>query len=470
MTSERGGGESDTAEAALATAELALRVLPARLPWLAELIPLVRLYAVDAVETAGVTPDARILVAPKWFSTLSPNATLFVMAHELLHLALKSFERRGTVDRVLFNIAHDYVINDILESEMPDVVAPAGGLRYPGARHIGVERILTDLAARGDYPVTMRAWDPGKSSVRAPTERDRTTALGAALVQAGIATRAATVSAQGFDVLNTTRAATLSARGCDILSVEEAEALAGGRLDNCPHRGSISATRIGDGLDPTDTVRRIAERAWDHRAAWDLSDAAWYDEARRWDRVTREARRSAYRAPFEWALHHGLEQLGPARRTYARASRRLGDRTDIVLPGRAREGWQLTILLDVTGSMYSFIPTVLGMIRRFGEEIGLDSVRLIQAGAPQETEDHLALHELGALKLVGDAYGLNTVLPEFERLAQDPTTDAVAIITDGRERAFYGLMPPPFAVLWIMPEGTADYLTVGFGQVVEVPI
>jgi hypothetical protein len=71
--------------------------------------------------------------------------------------------------------------------------------------------------------------------------------------------------------------------------------------------------------------------------------------------------RTYYRPPWEMVLQQWLEAVAPGPRTYARPSRRSGDRTDVVLAGRRREGWTLHIVLDTSGSMVGEIPRVLGV-------------------------------------------------------------------------------------------------------------
>jgi predicted metal-dependent peptidase len=67
-----------------------------------------------------------------------------------------------------------------------------------------------------------------------------------------------------------------------------------------------------------------------------------------------------YRPPWQIALHRWMDAVTPGERTYTRASRRGADRTDVVLPGRLRAGWSLSIVLDTSGSMSSHLARALG--------------------------------------------------------------------------------------------------------------
>ena len=70
---------------------------------------------------------------------------MFVLAHELLHLALRTHDRANGSHHLEFNYAHDYIINDILQAELGFEQVPAGGLDMPGARHKAAEEIVLDM-------------------------------------------------------------------------------------------------------------------------------------------------------------------------------------------------------------------------------------------------------------------------------------------------------------------------------------
>src|SRR5258708_26979634 len=96
------------------------------------------------------------------------------MAHELLHLALQSHERGIGTDPARFNVAHDYIINDVLAEALGHPI-PAGGKEWSGARHMSAEQIMLQIYwPRGYVP---SAWN-------APVGRK--TALGDALSKAGL--------------------------------------------------------------------------------------------------------------------------------------------------------------------------------------------------------------------------------------------------------------------------------------------
>ncbi|MGW6613105.1 vWA domain-containing protein [Streptomyces erythrochromogenes] len=80
--------------------------------------------------------------------TFEDDEWRFILAHEMLHAALRHGERRGGRDPYLHNVAADYVVNDWLV-EMRIGSMPEGLLHDPALRGLSVEevydRIATDL-------------------------------------------------------------------------------------------------------------------------------------------------------------------------------------------------------------------------------------------------------------------------------------------------------------------------------------
>ncbi|MEN9787180.1 MAG: hypothetical protein RLZZ299_2444, partial [Pseudomonadota bacterium] len=70
----------------------------------------------DSVRTMAVTPDGIVYIDPTFAEGLSDGAFRAVVCHELLHVALGFWMRCGTRAMHLFNLAHDLVINDMLDT------------------------------------------------------------------------------------------------------------------------------------------------------------------------------------------------------------------------------------------------------------------------------------------------------------------------------------------------------------------
>jgi predicted metal-dependent peptidase len=96
----------------------------------------------------GVFASGRLLVNADFVGKLTDQEVVFILAHELYHLALRTHDRSKGTDGKLFNIAHDYIINDILREELGFHAIPAGGLDWPGARTLSAERLIVEMAKK----------------------------------------------------------------------------------------------------------------------------------------------------------------------------------------------------------------------------------------------------------------------------------------------------------------------------------
>ena len=129
-------------------------------PYLAGLIQQVQVQLDRRVETMGVFASGRLLVNPDFVRSLSAGDLLFVLTHELYHLMLRTHQRGEGTDPLDFNFAHDYIINDLLREELQQPTIPAGGLDWPGARHLSAEKILGEME-RDPENRPGRSWSAG---------------------------------------------------------------------------------------------------------------------------------------------------------------------------------------------------------------------------------------------------------------------------------------------------------------------
>ncbi|WP_329793191.1 hypothetical protein V1227_15135 [Lentzea sp. DG1S-22] len=88
--------------------------------------------------------SAEIYVNP--LAHLSKQEWRFVLAHEMLHAALRHCDRVGGRDPYLWNIAADFVVNGWLV-EMGVGAAPSGVLHDPGLRGLSAESVYDRIAA-----------------------------------------------------------------------------------------------------------------------------------------------------------------------------------------------------------------------------------------------------------------------------------------------------------------------------------
>lgn len=423
---------------ALASARTALRGVCLALPHLSGLAHEVRLEIEPRCSTAGVFASGRLIMNPEWWLALQPPEALFVMAHELLHLALDSHGRRGDEDPWLVNVAHDYIINDILEDEL-DQPPPANGLRWHGARERSLEQMIAELK-------TSRAlgWE-GPASLFAghPATAGRPLGSLSGLLDQALG------SPEGEQ-------AGLPPDPRDVLS-EELErdwypGEAPGKLAARRHLVRLAATKAAS----LRLARGTSATAWDHvlrqREAGNECEVI-------------EALRSAYRPPWEIAMQRWFDSQGDSARTYARASRRGALRNDgIVLPGRSREGWTLHLVLDTSGSMYHLLRPLMGTIASFAEGNHLGQIHLIQADGHPPIDEWLETEELARAELRG--FGDGDLVAPLEHLAGDPLVESVLVVTDSYEP--YPSDPPPFRVLWVLPEAVPSFQP-GYGEIIVLP-
>jgi predicted metal-dependent peptidase len=176
------------------------------------------------------------------------------------------------------------------------------------------------------------------------------------------------------------------------------------------------------------------------------------------------ALRGVYRTPWELALQRWLESVAPGERTFARPSRRGAERTDVVLPGRRREGWILNVVLDTSGSMTDEIPRALGAIGEFCDAVGVDQVRLVQCDAAVTADELVAPEALAERQVTG--YGGSDLSPALRHLADDQHVRAVVVVTDGE--IAYPPEPQPYDVLWVLPARGAVAFGPPYGRVITM--
>ena len=179
-----------------------------------------------------------------------------------------------------------------------------------------------------------------------------------------------------------------------------------------------------------------------------------------------EARRVAWCPPWRAALQQWVEAAGPARRTYSRASRRYASRRDICMPGRAREGWTLHIVMDVSGSMADELALVFGAIATFCESAGAETVHVVQCDTRVSRDEWISPAGLAKWEVSG--LGGSDMTPAIVHLARDPEVRSVLVITDGD--IGYPQEAPPFDVRWVLvhPSARRDF-SPPYGQVLVLP-
>ncbi len=391
--------------ATLKRIENGLRMVTVPLPHLSGLAAAVRVNLDWRVPTMGIFASGRLVANPGFTARLKDNELVFVLAHELLHLALRTHDRARGSGQLEFNYAHDYIINDILRSELGFATIPAGGLDMPGARERSAEDIVIEMRRNADLMRSRtQVWEGKDASVRQ--------ALGQG--QGG-----APNSEDAGDVLaDKTEREMFPADAQD-------QAKRKNEIDEIIARGQALAAAIskqkargtmGGGLSASVTALRGRLRP------------AWHQVLQRW-----------------------IESSSAGERTFARPSRRGAERLDLVMPGRMRTSWMLNVVLDTSGSMTDELPLALGAIADFCDGEGVDQVRVVQCDTTVTADDTVSPDELATYQVRG--FGGSDLSPAMLALADDPLVRSVVVITDGE--IGFPSAPPPYDVLWVLPRAAA---------------
>ncbi len=385
-------------------------------PHLSGLAAAVRVDIDNSVPTMGVFASGRLVANTAFTAKLSAADLQFVLAHELLHLALRTHDRSVGSRPLEFNYAHDYIINDILRHALGVSSIPAGGLDMPGARDKSAEEIVLDMRRNGKSTASRtQVWDGVVVSVEQALGGDGQPAP----------------SGTPGDVLD-------AKRERDMFPEEAAEQEARARaIKDLATKGMAMAKAIGlmrgRGADTGSGQQNV------------------------------RALRGIYRTPWHVAVQRWLEGVSPGERTYMRASRRGAERTDVVLPGRQRHAMTLNVILDTSGSMSAEIPGALGAIADFCEATGIDDVRVIQCDTAVTSDEVLSPVELAEYEVRG--YGGSDLTAALLALSDDPRVTAAIIITDGD--IAYPAEAMPYAVLWAVP-GERTSFAPPYGRVVTM--
>lgn len=83
-------------------------------PFIASLLNKARVIATEAIPTAAVDTHNNILINPEFFSRVSFEAKVFILAHETLHWAFLDPKRSQSRDHKLWNFVADAVNNEVL--------------------------------------------------------------------------------------------------------------------------------------------------------------------------------------------------------------------------------------------------------------------------------------------------------------------------------------------------------------------
>ena len=359
----------------------------------------------------------------------------FVLAHELLHLALDTHRRQGDADPYLVNVAHDYIINDMLSEEMGRGV-PLGGLVRSGARGESLEKLVIDLSKRGRAG-RPSCWSGGTS--RRPHRRPPPgkSPITEALEKAGLLPPEEPPTAEAPLSVRTPRGDLIPGSAENVLEPEVS-----------PEQRRKQRQE----------VRKAAAKALSLgalRAKMDESQKGQPVQDPERGEMLMKAIHTAYQPPWQLALQRWMDAVAPAGRTYAKASRRGAERDDgVVLCGRLREG------LDAAHRPGH------QRLDGAGAAEGAGHHRLVLRRGRRQRGPHPSVRRRGdARRVAGAGAALGVQGRRLRRQQHEPRAwtpspgtrevSAVLVLTDGYIN--YPAAEPPYTVLWGVVRASTGY-------------
>jgi len=491
--------------------EQAIAYVRISLPHLASALAVLDFSLDQRVQTAAITSSGRVLIDPMFVEDLSVRELGFVFAHELYHALYGVFDRfsqdQDANEAWLVNVAHDFIVNDLLVQHL--------SLDHePVCDEYGF--VVSDRWT--EVPEGALLWRNYSADFKRLTGKtqpplDEYTLESLVLELKGLKKRAMSFDALGGTGLPLGALGGSSDGPFDSLKREA-----------FPEGGYVC--RDASGMDPSPARQKplrdsdgplgypvgaqefgalLRSRATDEFLSEVEEREMFPDETELERRARRErfeielelgndefrkavsqlagegghapgggtalvkAFVGAYKLPWEAALQKSIDDFAYTERTWARASRRSGDRSDVVLPGHARVGYQLNIVADTSGSMVAILPMVLGLIQTFGRSAGLSVVRIVQCDSEVQSDDVVKIDEMASLEMKGMGGGMDP--PGMLRMAEDPDVERVLVLTDG-----YIEIPEekdvPYDVTWCLltEGGLTDHFNPPYGRVIGIPI
>ncbi|MBR0238541.1 MAG: hypothetical protein IJQ39_10660 [Thermoguttaceae bacterium] len=464
----------------------ALNYVCAARPYLSGLASLLKIYVSNMVDTAGISASGRLLINPQFLEKQSLQDLAFILAHELMHLVLQTHEREGNFsNHDLVNVAHDFIINDDLMEDFAtsrNPRTPAGGLYWPDyedavkdwkpAGEYSLEELVSVLRKQNISP--KQAWE----NVRTYTvsSSDQTLSGGGGGGSLGDLLKEAVVNASEHNKNNSRKEA--KSQGDNSADTRSKSKQSGlrlrsrikNRLDVISAEDELS---VFPDLSPESltreqkSVQQAAIRSYTEAVTMDALKKIENASVERGDEYGNEygmieLLRGSYVTPWEAALQRWFDSVTPGDRSFARASRRGAWRTDVVLPGRKREGWTIHIVLDTSGSMTSSLQSALGAIDNFCQNNNVETIHILQCDVGVTADEWLEVGSLENFEAKG--FGGSDMSPAMLKLAEDPDVTAVIVLTDGY--IGYPEQEPPYETLWaIVDRGNTDF---NYGTAIQI--
>jgi predicted metal-dependent peptidase len=438
VTSEK----DNLANVALDRAMHALRVASASLPHLSGLARIVRVKPTAAVSVAAVSSSGLLLIHPRVFADISLGDATFILAHELLHLALNTHGRQGEANPMLVNFAHDYIINDILRHEL-EREPPLGGLVMPFAREKSLEQLVGELQQEGNEH--LKCWAPTGPTRSPLRNRAPRSAMTLALENAGLVPP----QPEPPPALSEPRVGRGDLVSHELEAILEPEVNAALR-SNLREQIVKAAAKAASLSEMRDAVKAAAQ-------PFELQ------EPQRGSAMI-DAVRQTYAPPWQLAMQRWFDSFAAGERTYARASRRGASHPEIIRPGRRREGWTLHVVLDTSGSMVDILPRALGAIATFCDASNVGQIHVVQCDEQLTGDVWVEPTQLERFEVAG--FGYSDMKPAMLHLENDPDVDAVLLLTDGH--IDFPEFEPAYRVVWGLIGEINQEFSPSYGQVIAI--
>ena len=447
----------------LGFAKKALHLVRINIPYLAELTHNIEICESNRIDTAGIFASGRLIYNAEWLGKLSLEDATFVIAHEIMHLALRSHYRSDDNEKELFNITHDFIINEMLKETFDISEVPAHGLDWEKA--YGSNYDIKDKSAEELMKFIKDAFENGqldnkilKKHWNVPKDDDNifegtginlpfADKLSVLLPNHSENQKKVKIDeTEKNSILNSEEKPDNKER--DVLSDDFEKELFPETTDSkISEKKNIIYQQISNAL----SIKLINEKQKKiygiGTEAGNLSD-------------TYDAIRTFHKPPWEVALQSWLEFTARTGRTYASPSRR-GQYKGFVRPGYKREGHTLHIVVDTSGSMFGVLGKILATIASFCEALLIQQVHIIQCDTEVSDDSWYSPDELLFFEIKG--LGGSDMSPGMQRLAEDNEVEFVLVITDGYIE--YPRTPMPYEVLWVLTE--LDYFfEPSYGEII----
>lgn len=432
----------------------AMHMVRLTVPFLSELTEDLELKPSKEVKTAGIFASGRLVYNPDWISNLTIQECAFVLAHEVMHLALQSHDRARAGDEALFNITHDFLINDFLKESFGLSITPVDGLDweiefkgyYPlqGKSAEELLKFIIDALESGQLSrnIFQLHWNRDLSFDGEKPNLPLENKLRALFPE---------INPQPIQVADTLQS--MDGIDTDVLDEELEELFFPNKSKNNQRKRQSLIKKLGINALSNHMVMEAAESLFRPMGSEPGNVSRWY-----------ESLQTAYQVNWEAALQRWMESVNRMGHSYARPSRR-GQFSDFVLPGHLREGRTLNIIMDTSASMSSTLSNVLGAISYSCHQHQVDQVRILQCDTVTTCDNWYSLEDLSNFEAFG--FGGSDMSDAMYRLASDLEVQYAIIITDG----CIGLPEEsmPYEVLWVLtdPYG-ARHFTPPYGTVLTI--